>query len=459
MNRKTRTILFIFFVLLFFITAPLAIMYAAGYQISLSWPLKFDTALQKTGALIIDSKPEGAKIFINEKPKQKFLNKYLLFNDEGIIRTPAKIKNLTPGEYNVKLEADGYWPWQKKLTIVPGQSTFAENIVLFRNELPVIFQNGQINNALISPDKNNYFIAGEEIFIKNIDNDQQIINFKIDNIATSTGDNAISWSQNNQKIIYKNNIFSINGAPVIDLGKKINTEISNLKWSDEADDLVYMQTADSLISFNLLENKEKKVIKNEKIIDYTIKSGNIIYLSQISNNQKLKVISAKDGREVSEIDLPFSDSYRIINKENEFINLFNKNQEILYLIDPLLSINPIRQIINNIKISYWIDSKKFIYANDFEIWHLDLSSNQKTLITRISQPITGLIWHPSNNYIIYSTQKNINIIELDDREKRSSTQIVTLDEINNLGINSNGGIIFFNAKIGNQTGLFKMHIQ
>ena len=84
------------FILLFLIIAPAIILYAAGFKLS-----KNGLAIQKTGMFIIDSNPRGAKIFINGQVQKKFIN--ILFNKNRFITTPAKIKNLLPGEYDLSL--------------------------------------------------------------------------------------------------------------------------------------------------------------------------------------------------------------------------------------------------------------------------------------------------------------------------------------------------------------------
>ena len=131
----------------------------------------------------------------------------------------------------------------------------------------------------------------------------------------------------------------------------------------------------------------------------------------------------------------------------------------LYLIDPLLEFNPLRETINNIKYTMWINDKKLLYANDFEVWLFDVNESKKTLLTRISRGINNILWHPSNNYVIFSTDKTINIIELDDREKRNIIELIKLENIKWLTLGEDGNILYFYAKIGNQEGLYKLAIQ
>lgn len=265
MSIKIRQIICLFFYLIFFIITPLIVAYAAGY--------KFDfnkKRLQKTGIFILDSKPQNAKIFINNQVQQKF---NFFFNKPNYTTTPTKITNLLPGEYTVKLELIGYWPWEKKLKINSGNSTYAEDIFLFKQSAPIL-------------------------------------------IKDTT---------------------------------KINDSLSN---------------------------------------------------SEIPS---------------------------IIN--------------------------------DNIKYIIRINDSKILHANDFEIWVNDLINNKQTLITRISDNITGIVWHPSNNYIIYSTNNAINAIEMDDREKRNNTELIKFNKISSLSINQKGTSLYFSTKTNSQEEFYRLDIQ
>ena len=88
-----------------------------------------------------------------------------------------------------------------------------------------------------------------------------------------------------------------------------------------------------------------------------------------------------------------------------------------------------------------------------------LKNNKKELITRISNPITEVLWHPSDNYIIYLADNTINIIELDKREKRNIAKIIKLDNLSQILSNEKGDILYFNGSIGNQEGIYKLSIQ
>jgi len=477
MTFRTRRTLFIIFIIAFLVITPLVSLYAAGYKIKLSWPFRLSELLQKTGTLVLDTEPGSAKIYINDKPRRLFFKRY--YNqEEASIKTPAKIKNLLPGEYTVKLELDGYWSWEKKLIINPGESTYAEDIYLFKKDLPaqiisLAAENQNFSRIPIkiikqSPNKNSFFAANEEKIIilspsGDIGNETSLASIE----TRLTENSPISWSPNSQKILVDKIIFEADNNQTINLNRIIGSNAANLKWDKNNVDTLYYQLPYSINKVSLNAKSTQTLLSGEQYLDYLINDNHIFFISQMDKTIKLKTATLRNKEIIQEIELPLSPDYKILNQNSEIIkradqdllNLYDAKHKILYLINPLSAINPVKEIINNIKYINWVDNKTLLYANDSEIWLYDLKTSAKTILTRISQPINNILWHPSNNYIIYSTNEAIGIIELDEREKRNMTELIKLDGVYSLHLNNKGNILYFGAKIGNQEGIYKLDIQ
>lgn len=74
------------------------VLYGKGYRL---WFDQGKPDLSGTGLLVATSNPDGAQVFIN---------------DHLTTATDSTI-NLAPGEYTVKIYKEGYFPWQKNITI------------------------------------------------------------------------------------------------------------------------------------------------------------------------------------------------------------------------------------------------------------------------------------------------------------------------------------------------------
>lgn len=93
--------------ILFFITLGTvgAILYAKGYRIL---PQNGKGVIEGTGLLVLTSKPDGARVLVNN---------HLTTATNNTI-------NLQPGSYEIKIEKDGYIPWKK--TIIIKKETVSE---------------------------------------------------------------------------------------------------------------------------------------------------------------------------------------------------------------------------------------------------------------------------------------------------------------------------------------------
>lgn len=456
MTLKTRKILSLFFIIAFFVITPLIILYALGYNINLSWPIKFNHALQKTGMLIIDTKPQGARIILNGQDYAGFFDKFT--SKKNFTLSPAKIKNLRPGEYTVRLELDGYWPWEKRLVINPGSSTFAEDVVLFKKNLPLLtaekkdlkmlsYSNNKKNVALGTKNNLELYSLDEEKFI----------------YATTTQITSVEkalWSNDDQKILWGNTIFILSSElKKINLEKIIGVGLEKIKWSEDSNTIYYL-SKNSLYAYSLIDGKNTSIyLANGEIITDYLKADDYLYvLSRTNKTVSLKIINFKNNLVIREIGLPNSTGYQISSSQKNILDVFNNDKKILYLINPTLTDNPLITTINNIKKYSWINKQKLLYANDFEIWTINIESGETELLTRISYPITDLIWHNSNNYIIYSTNKAIYSLELDVRDRHNITELIKLDNVTNLFLNNDASAIYFNGQINQKTGLYKLGI-
>lgn len=459
MSLRTRRILFIFFILLFITIAPLVIFYAAGYKLSFKNIKK--GGLQKTGMLILDTIPPGAKIYLNGKPQQLFFNKYF-GGAENFVSTPAKIKNITPGEYIVKMEKDGYLPWEKKLSVFPGMSAYAEDVSLFKKSLPLLVAGGKINKVSRSPDKK-YLAAvqDEKINIVNTEEDGLLA---VNAEKNASGTNEILWSPDNKEVIINRKIYNAaNGMAEFNLTKIIPgaSNMSNVKWGENNNEIFFIKknkTRNLIYRFNLITKEEENILSEKEIADFMVKDERLYYVSRNASGSYFNALEIDSRKNVLNIELPYFLKYELINPEKELINLIDRKHQILYLIDPF-SRFPFKEIISNVKYAGWNEKGKLLYGNDFELWLFDSNSRQNTLLTRISETIQSGFWHPNNNYILYSAGNAINTLELDDREKRNLAEIIRLDKMSDVFLNKKGDLLYFVSQIGNEEGLFKLVIQ
>ncbi len=114
MKYKTRIGILIGAILVFLILTPIVVLYTSGFRYNAK-----KQRVEKVGIIFVRSRPSGADIFIDGKKRPE--------------TTPARIRNLLPGNYDIKISKTGYTSWEKTLPSESELTTFAENIALFKN--------------------------------------------------------------------------------------------------------------------------------------------------------------------------------------------------------------------------------------------------------------------------------------------------------------------------------------
>ena len=353
MNKTLRDAMFIFFVVLFCVITFLLSLYAAGYRLDLGRALK-GQFLQKTGMLILDSAPKGASIYLDGNQAKTSGS---IFGSYAV--TPAKIKNLLPKEYDVIVKMDGYWPWEKKLTVYGGQSTYAENIILFKRCTPTDAAQTQAESCAA-------------------------------NLDGSVKDAAILQALTSK----------------IGQSAKIKTEDNSL---------FFFGTADRINSYNQRNDETATVLdgqaSGEKYLDYLPKGGKLLVVAKNGERIELRSYELKNNSLVQKINLPSAWNYQLSASEGNIIAAYNPDSRSLLLFDGS-SLQPLGAPIGNASNWSWVSGTQLLVAGDFEITSYDLANNNRQLVTRVSEEISGLVWNKKKKYLIYTTAKSINSIDL-----------------------------------------------
>jgi len=113
-----RRVTFALFTGAYLVVCPLTILYALGYVVH---PLAGE-GLLKTGLISVESRPEGAILYLEGK---RYAH-----------RTPAIIPGLRPGRYALRVAARGHRPWHGVVTVEAEQATALDHLLLLPRRLP-----------------------------------------------------------------------------------------------------------------------------------------------------------------------------------------------------------------------------------------------------------------------------------------------------------------------------------
>ncbi len=444
MSYRSRNILFLFFVVVFIIMTTFFSLYISGYRLSWDNIVRGKTLMQKTGILVLDSKPRGAYVSLERQFRGLFLDHNVLKNK--IIKTPYKVKNLLPGEYLLKIESDDYWPFEQKIEIHPGQSTYLEDIILFKKNLPVLSIPSYSQKISIDS-------AYQKILLEK---DNILINLKGDRIVEMMDEIETAEFIGDKKILLNNNIiFDYDKGKRLDWRGEGEQGLSNIKIINK--NLFYLKNNKDLFSCDFSGEEAKLLFSEENIIDYNF-YNNFYYLIQEKQGSYSLKVYYRNKTLYKEFALPTSSSYQIlpIIGSSAFVYIYDQNFNNIYIINTGSRLNSIWATINNVKGFNFINNNTLLYFTDFEIFIFNTAIAEKSLVIRLEDKINSAVWHPKE-YVIYSTKKGINILDL--KYEKNLINLSSLNANSDLLMDRLGGVLYFSGKIGKQEGLLKLLIK
>jgi hypothetical protein len=438
-------------VAVFVIATVIISLYASGYKFNLSWPLKFNRLLLKTGMLIVDSSPNNASIYLNDREQT---NRLILPWKKKAITTAAKIKNILPGEYNLRLEREGYWPFQKKITIYSGQSTFAENINLFRSDLPFLVATSTASQLSLSTGKKYLFINSADKII-DLKNSGEII---INSTATSTGlINPLGpgqWLKTSEQLLTSGQLIDPSNNRRVNYQDIIGQNTTNW-FDDEATNHLYYQFNNSLAYYDISKKTSQVIFSTGQLIDYQPINGDVFLIAKQDKKISLFRYELATDKTTLVANLPNVGKYNFVDLNYGWLELYDQENKTLYLINPQqLSNSPTK--INNIVSWQWRDANTILYNNSWEMRYFDLKTGNISLVTRVGEQIVQIIWNKSKNYLIYSTDKSLNTIDL---ANGITTEIFKTEKILSPILDEKGNSLYFWAKVGQQEGVYRVMLQ
>lgn len=439
-----RRLIYLFFILLFLVSAPLIVLYTQGYRYNFQ-----RNQIQKTGILVISSTPKKARIFLNSKLQT--------------VDTPAKIEKVLPGDYEITIAKEGYHDWIKRLPVYENGTTFAEKILLWKKSSPVAMTTSTPSAWLVSPDNDRAAM---------ITNDNQLIILSLGNggvdksqsLAIYKDIQPLMWSDSNRKLIIlaqKNGqdmalIFDTEpNWPIPSAQGRSQEKLlpsNNVKWDLKNDNYIYSLNNAGLAQTDLFRKKQAIIFNTTSTKDFII-MGNSVYLY---NGQTIYQTNASGQGTPSKITAIACAGCKFLNKIGNRLILMDSETQKLFIIDPK---NKNKIIAATAKNFLWLNDSVALYYNDFEIWLYDTNKQEPELITRFGDPISGAVWHPLGKDIIFNTKNSIRIIELDNRELRNIIELASGEDINNLAINHNGDYLYYMAGAAETQRIYKLNIK
>jgi len=418
MNKRVRLILILVFAVLFLITTPTILLYSKGYRFD------FETKkIMKIGAISIKAQPESCDVYLNNK----------LLKKTNFLLGSCFLNNLLPKKYNVRVEKEGYVPWEKNLEVKEELLTQTEKIILFPENLSPTLLLADIEEFLFSPDENKIALA-ERRENGRVFSVFDLRNGKFQTLFTEERDlETMHWSQDSEVIMFdfqdqqlivdtskeEPEIFPLNyfgNIQEISLNLQNNKEIFFIKT---------MREKDNLFKSNY-QNKELNGAIAEDIETYKVSNGNLIWLDKkgfLSESnlagEEPKILN-EEALEIKEAEYEIEDGI-FIREDNILYQLRERTLEKILDTNKEIKPSPGNNklcLFNNLEIS-------ILFLEDIEYQPYRIAGD-KIFLTRFSEKIDHLFWLTSD-YLIFNTGNNIKIAEIDDRDKINIIKIAEFE--------------------------------
>lgn len=395
MKKQVRHVLFVIFLGAFLITAPLVVLYTAGYRYN------FGTGrVVQTGILSVGSTPRGAEILIDGRSTDA--------------TTPALLKNVFPGEHEIVIRRDGFSSWKKALAIESRATTFADDVVLFQDGTPALVLETGLRAASVSPQGTKAAFAttkGQwtEIWIFDVANRSEILVSRLPvGIEAAV---RFAWLKDGTVL---STSASDRGATTVTL---VYTETGSAVASLPASDIALSVAADR-VAVSRAQGESNEILAYVPFGEYSVGAapGGMIQLEDAERHRLLLVSSAGGDQPI------------LLNAGATYSQW-----------EP--------------------GGNRLLYTDGFDLHVYDASSHTDETITRLSSPVTWVAWYPGHSYVLYAQDDALYAAELDRRGERNVTRLVEGSSLRAFAPSADGATLWFFGTVDGKSGLFERRLE
>jgi hypothetical protein len=414
MNKKTRFLILFICIILFFVITPYIVFYSLGYRFDFK-----NNKIIATGGIYVWVEQPTTEVIVDSKIVQK----------TGFFSNSVFVQNLLPKTHNILIKKDGYFDYQKNISVQEKEVAKLENITLFKNNIAFEKIAENADYFSISPNGNSLLIiilGSKNSEIKILNADSKTIKTEFTAVFTKVLDSR--WSQDSEKILIKTEakyIFAdLSSETPKPLAVSFLAGAKEISFDAQNSNKLFFIKNDNLQTSEIVQNgavilKVPEIIL-KKVLAYKIESNNILWLDS-EGNLNSSDISGKITDKLLSAPLPVSqnDSYKIFKNWQGI--MVSKNNDLLLLNTETKTLEKFLEPVFDLKISP--DNQNTFYINNQEIWLNHSNYNyvssknqnlQKVLLNKFYEKVSDCFWL-NNNYLILRANDKIKISEIDNR--------------------------------------------
>lgn len=444
MKKRTRKILVFLLIGFFLVSAPLVVLYTMGFRYN--WN---KNKIEKTGILRVESRPSNADIFLD--------------GHETMRTTPTSFFRLLPEDYHVRIEKEGFLPWEKTLAVRSEKTTFAKVITLFQDVLPRLTIEGDIGMVRFSPDGSRIAMLVDnndwtELRLSTIADGS--VSLLARHIAGKYDDMELSWSPDGEYLLFTGSdeddfaAFAYGmtrGYEPKGVTDSLESPLLSARWSD-SDGRILMMTRVGAFIHDLTDEDTTPELLSPFAHDVLVSGAEMILLRKTTKGMVLERTPLDDATARIEVAMFPTGAYSLRSMHGSHVIIDDTGKRESYIVDmDSGSIGSLGDI-SSVRWENDASTGRLLLCNDFEISILDVDSGSKTLITRFGTRIDACQWSPEHDYIIAATDGHIQAIEIDDRDERNVITLTNFQVVRDIEIVDD--TLWFSGGIGKQHGIF-----
>lgn len=452
-----RRIIYLAFIAVFLIVAPLIALYSMGYRYH--WGKH---RFEQTGLILVDGTPQDARVLV-----------------DGVVRAthlPARIGGLGPNEYRVRVERDGYSPWERRLAVVGGQTTFADAIVLFRTGDPTLALPGSIGAFAVSADGAWAAVVRaregfDELWIAPLADAPvaPIIVLRVPSRRDTPM--TLTWSPRGAQLLVTTPTDTLHVDPQEpttphSLRAVLSRPPTTTQWELASDEAIIAVTEGRL--HRIHRATWRAVPLPVPIPPYPFAVGrNAVYTSQPYHDPH------GPDTEVLAIPTDGGEPRIIVGILGGMITRFVDLRGTTLIAEQEARPGDITTVILNTtaqehlaarfgtgRITHPNDPDAVAWRTDAnELWVERGDDAQPKLLVRRDVPIRDIRWHPTQPYLFFATDTEAVAVALDAPAPQRTTHIAQLDHIAHIAVTQDGGTMLIVGRKGEEEGVFQLPLR
>ncbi len=396
MTLAHRRLLYMTFSMLFFVFAPLIVLYSLGFRVDLA-----HRGVYKVGLLVLTVQPDPERIRVDGKSTRVQGERNL-------------IPNLRPGIHTVRIEKSGYLVWEQTVTIRPNQATSIGSIRLFRAGTQELLASG-IRSISASPSGRYLALAEKERSSLSM----------LDTVNTTRRTlweapprvvEEVVWAPAQDRLAARLNdgswwLVTVGKQPFVTELTKIPAHTRKVLWSPDPDHLFFL--AETTL-FDLTISSGAFRLVGREMIDMTVAEGKLFVLRDTKDGAVVEQ-EEQDGTFRILTTLGGSDEALFLNAPDSALAILDPATASLAFLERNNGEPRPFSLFPQTAFAAWNAHENLLaFGNDFELSVFAPRApfeERTTLLRRTGEALRQIVWIEGTSYLLLRQERSVQVVD------------------------------------------------